>query len=178
MSDGDLVVVIHSTWRGRLTAYLGPLVVLGLGVYGLVAGSPNPINVTLAVVGGLLSAISVFDFPLQARFGRGGVERVALLRRHTLAWADVSAVRRAAARAILGGSTGGTGALVAQAGRRHYLLCDVAESEYEHAAIERAMAGWPDSAAFAASPPAEGRPPTWLHKRRPGDGLVDERVGE
>ncbi|MGH1505260.1 MAG: hypothetical protein ACRBI6_17045 [Acidimicrobiales bacterium] len=174
--DPPQAIVVHTSWRGRLTSLVGPAVLLALGVYGIAVGGPNVVNVAFAAVGAALLAVGVFDYPFTTWFLSDRLERRCLGRTQTLDWGRVGAVRRASSRSLVRGGGAGRGGLVAVVGGRPHLLSDRAESQFEFEALRVASVRWP-AMAFTASEPAAGRPPTWLHKRRPGDGLVDERGG-
>lgn len=181
-------VVLHTSWRGRFTALLAPLVILTWGGYGLAVAGLQWFNAILLVVGWALAAVVLLDYPLWSTIGPEGVARRCILRTERLDWSDVKAIARPGARQRFPVSrrsvpaegekvaTGRAG-LVAEVGRRPYLLVDRIESPAEHEAIERCLVAWAPSLILRAAKPVEGTPPTWLYKRRTSDieGLVDRR---
>ncbi len=173
-------LVLHTTWRGRLLFLTAPLVLLGLGGYGIVFGGFQIFNSILAVIGLLLLAASLLDFPLYSVVGPEGVERRCLLRRERRAWSELRTIARPANRGIAsrvrsGLGTGNSSGLVAEIGARPSLLTDRIESPAEFDALENAMAQWVPGMVLRASRPTDGTAPTWLYKRRLGDGegLID-----
>ncbi len=166
-------VVVHSSWRGRFLAFVGPAGLAVLGAYGVIVGGLHVVNGGLVVVGGVLLVASLFDFPLQTHFGVTGACRRCVGRAHQLEWAEIGSIARAPGRRV--GPRTSSGGLVAVRGRRNYLLSDRAESRYEHEALRSAVSAWAGPAVFRASEPVDGAAPSWLYKRRVGEGLVDER---
>ncbi len=159
---------------------IAPLFVTGLGLYGIVFGGFQIFNTILLVVGVLLIIASLFDFPLYTTFGPDGIERRCLGRRDHVPWMRVQAVARPARGGVTGRVRSGLGisnstGLVAELGPRPSMLVDRIESPAEFEAIERGMAVWIPGMIIRASKPPDGTAPTWMHKRRigEGDGLVD-----
>lgn len=189
MSEAGLrSIVLHTSWRGRFTAVLAPLAILIWGSYGAAVAGLQWFNGLLLLVGLVFAVVVLFDYPLWSSLGPEGIVRRCVLRTERLAWADVGAVARPGARQRFMGlgrgerdapskhSTGRAG-LVAEVGRRPYLLVDRIESPVEHEAIQNGLKTWAPGMVLRAGKPVEGTPPTWLYKRREGDieGMVDWR---
>lgn len=177
---------MHTSWRGRITAFVGPAIVLGWGTYGVVLAGLQWFNGILVCIGLVLGAVVTFDYPLTTTIGAGGVTRRCLLRSEHLGWDEVRTIARPGARQRFFGSSrspsdglketsSGRSGLVAEVGKRPYLLVDRIESPAEHEALVRGLRSWAPNLVMRASRPADGTPPTWLHKRRRADieGLVD-----
>ncbi len=184
----DRPVVLHTSWRGRATAFIGPSVLLAWGVYGVVAGGIQLFNGLLMAVGGVLFVIVAFDYPMHSTIGADGVTRRCLLRTERLGWDRVRTIARPGARQRFFGGTQdrllarpegprGRSGLIAEVGRRPYLLVDRIESPAEHEAIERGLRHWAPGLALRATRPVDGTPPTWLYKtsRASIEGMVDRR---
>lgn len=134
------------------------------------------ISVALTVVTALVLGVVAFDFPVATAFSAGRITRRCLLRRHRLAWDDVTTLTRAAdaarmeASAVAGDRRRRVRArpagLVAVVGRRRYLLVNQSESRAECEALRRHLAEWDVPTAWSAGLPAEDQPPTWLYRRR------------
>ena len=172
MTDEPRPVVLHTSWRGRLLAFVAPVVLLAFAGLGYAVGGVRPVPVICSVVGLGLAGIVAFDYPLHAVFGPGGIERRCLLRREQLDWDRVSGVVRPAYRSALGRWMHPSTGLVATIGRRRYLLTDRMESRYEFAALTRGMDRWDRNVRIEATEPPDDTAPTWLHKKRVGGGDV------
>jgi hypothetical protein len=173
---GDLrPVVLHTSWRGRLKAIGAPAILLALAAAGLISGGFGPVSVGSLVVGVVLAVIVIADYPLQVVFGADGIERRCLARRERLPWKEVTAIIRPAYYSPLRRWRKPSTGLIAQIGKRRYLLTDRMESEHEHAALLRGLGTWDRGLPVEATKPPDDSAPTWLHKRRRGDGggLVD-----
>jgi hypothetical protein len=178
-------VTIYTSLRGVITSLISPTILLGLGIFGLTAGSANAVALVLTVLGALLALVTLLDYPQRVEFHETGIDRVCLLRRHRLRWEDVRAIERArgtllsyvrlrnagdeptAPRAPSGG-------LVARGPKgRRWLLCDRIESQPEFDAIKAEIASRADWVAIAAARPSPTTPPTTLYRRgvdNPMDG--------
>jgi hypothetical protein len=187
MSSGS-VIVLHTSWRGRLTAFLGPSLVLGWGVYGVSNGGVQLFNGTLVAMGGVLLCVVAFDYPLTSAIGPDGVARRCLLRTEQLGWEQIRTIARPGARQRFFGRSSdpveaaekvakGRSGLVAEVGKRPHLLVDQLESRAEFEAVELGLRAWAPNLTLRASRPVEGTPPTWLYKRRRSEveGMVDRR---
>lgn len=186
--DGPKAIALHTSWRGRLTSFVGPFVLLVWGGYGLVAGGLGWVNGVLLALGSLFALVVLFDYPLSSTIGPDGIVRRCALRSEHLDWSAVRTIARPGARQrfptgrreqSVGGTKQATGraGLVAEVGKRPYLLVDRIESVVEHDALERALRTWAPAITIRAARPPEGTPPTWLYKRRKSEieGMVDWR---
>ena len=187
MSDGGAgtssaanAVVLHTSWRGRVLFVTAPLLLAGLGLYGIVAGGFQVFNTLLFIIGCLLLAAALFDFPLYTTIGTDGVVRRCLVRTDRLGWDQVTAIARPASRGALGGLKNGLGitnstGLVVEIGKRPAMLVDRIESPAEFDAVKNGLDQWVPGMILRASRPADGTAPTWLYKRRlgGGEGLID-----
>ncbi len=194
-------VVLHTSWRGRLTTVSAPAILLALGGFGTWK-APGLLPLVLLAVGIVLALVALLDFPLVSVIGADGIQRRCALRSQHLDWARIASVARPAQanrwrrdvtgvaggradRAIPGArpahaehesSRAAKGGLIAEIGRRPFLLCDKLESRAEYDAIRSGLREWAPGLPLRASRPDESVPPTWLHKKRRGsasDGLVD-----
>jgi len=171
-------IVLHSSWRGQITALLGPVSLMLLGGYGIALSGVGVINGILAGIGIVLMIVVLIDFPLRTTFSSAGVDRRCLFRNEHIEWSRVRAIVRPAGKRTFGYTRSSRTGLVAEVGKRPYLLVDRLESQPEHEALERAVSDWAPGLIFRASKPADGTAPTWLYKFRKGSGaespLVDE----
>lgn len=181
-------IVLHTSWRGRFTAFAGPAVVLAWGGYGAVAGGLQIFNGLLIAIGVILLAVVAFDYPMHSTIGADGVARRCLLRVERLTWERISSIARPGARQRFVGAMRdpvgdrpqgpkGKSGLIAEVGRRPYMLVDRIESPAEHEAIEKGLRHWAPGLVLRATRPIDGTPPTWLYKARRAsvEGMVDRR---
>ena len=91
-------VVLHSSWRGRLTAAIGPVVLLIWGGYGALLGGLQIFNAILLLAGAGLGLVVLFDYPIWASIGPDGVTRRCALRKERLGWDQVRTIARPGAR--------------------------------------------------------------------------------
>lgn len=173
MTDDVGAVVLHTSWTGRLMSTLAPAAILLGGLWGIAQGG-RLVAIILAVVGGFLLLIGLFDYPWRTVLGPDGIERRCPLRTERLAWERVASVvrpRSTKARRRVAGKAG----LVAEMGKRRYLLTNRCESRFEYDAIDAALEAWSDGVLLRASRPPDEVAPTWLYQRRldGGDGFVD-----
>ncbi len=179
-------IILHTSWRGRFTAFFGPMILLLWGVYGAAAGGIQIFNAILIAMGVILSGVVAFDYPMHSRIGADGISRRCLLRIERLTWDRVTTVARPGARQRIPGTRRdpvgdrpqgprGKSGLIAEVGRRPYMLVDRIESPAEHEAIEQALRHWAPGLILRATRPVDGTPPTWLYKTRRAsvDGMVD-----
>jgi hypothetical protein len=163
-------VVLHSSWRGIIGGVLGAMVLCALGGVPLLFGRGGIGAPVVAVVGAVLLAVMLWDYPVASHFGSDGIQRRAFLRHHVLCWGEIDELARTrpGMRAAMNWRSGGlsSGGLVAVVGRRRYLLVDQAESRAEYRAVREVMAA--SEAALLSLPPAppEDTPPTDLYRRR------------
>ena len=97
------------------------------------------VTVLVAVLAALLVAVVLLDLPVAAEFTPDGVERRAILRRHTIPWSRVrrlSRLRSGIWRTFRAEVRGG---LVADVRGRSYLLVDRTESPIEFDELRRVL---------------------------------------
>jgi hypothetical protein len=165
-------VVLRSSIRGILNAFLSPAVLLALATWVLLTGRPSWFTWFVGLLGAVLAVISIVDFPLRTAFGPEGVTRLCAARRHHLDWSEVVAIERAMGpRSLLPTRQGERrsftrpGGLVARVGRRRYLLVDRVEGAAEYDALADAVKRWDDVVVVRASRPPADTPPTTLYRR-------------
>lgn len=165
---------------------LAPIAILAWGGYGFAVAGLQWFNAILLLIGIVMAVVVLFDYPVSSSIGPEGVARRCVLRTERLPWSEVGAIARPGARQRFMGlgrndkaeqskhSTGSAG-LVAEVGRRPYLLVDRIESPVEHEAIANGLKTWAPGLILRAGKPVDGTPPTWLYKRRRADieGMVD-----
>lgn len=179
-------IVLHTSWRGRFTALLAPIVMLTWGGYGVSVAGLQWFNGILLLIGVGIAVVVLVDYPISSKVGPDGVARRCVLRTERLSWSEVGAIARPGARQRFMGlgrneeaepskHSSGSAGLVAEVGRRPYLLVDRIESQAEHEAIVNGLKNWAPGLILRAGKPVDGTPPTWLYKRRRTDieGMVD-----
>lgn len=174
--DPQRSLVLHSSWRGRISAALTPTLLLAFGGIGALGAGLRAIPAVALALGIGLLLVVVFDYPMRTVFGQESIDRKCLGRTERLEWSQVGLVGRPAYSARLGRLGRTTTGLVAAVGRRRYLLTDRMESKAEHQALLRVIAAWAEGTPVEATQPPDDWPPTWLYKRRQGrtDSLVDQ----
>jgi hypothetical protein len=161
-------VTLHTSRRGLAAAVVSPLTLLGLGGAVLVRVPTAPAGWLMLVLGFVLGAVALADFPRRVRLHEDGIDRVCVARTHRLAWHDLVALerqrgtmlqslsRRAAARTDArasrrpgvhgpdeptGFGTFASGGLVARGrGRRRWLLTYRMEGQGEFDRVVRLLA--------------------------------------
>jgi hypothetical protein len=139
---------------------------LSIGGIAYAARGFHAISFALIVIGGVLLAASVFDFPLSTSFDGDGIVRHTMVRAQRLPWTRVAALARAPASRLKPRSMRKAGPLVATMGKRRYLLVDCTEGPDEYDAIRRFVSTLDDPPLMNAQPPEEGTAPTWLYHRK------------
>lgn len=160
------VVTLHSSWRGILLSFGGCVILVGLAVLVSVreGGVAGLVLWSLAVIAVLVTGL---DLPIATEFGSNGLTRRALLRHQHIAFERIVRVTRARV-GIIRTAQGPSGGLVAEVGRRRYLLIDKRESQIEFDEIRRVL-GHDRADALGLSSelrPPDGVPPTWLYRRK------------
>lgn len=177
-------VTIHTSLRGLLTAALSPLLLIGLGVWGMVLGGARPVPVLLIVLGGALAGVVAFDYPASTHLDSDGIHRRCLLRTQHLPWEQIVAIERSrratadglrtrvparfagaetAERTARGAARGG---LVARGTRqRRWLLTDRMESRGEFDRVRKIIAAATSGRPVRAMTPPDSVPPTGLYRR-------------
>ncbi|MEO1060292.1 MAG: hypothetical protein AAFZ07_02655 [Actinomycetota bacterium] len=166
-------VVLHSSWRGRFFSLVPPALLFGGGIWGYSQGG-RLVAVILIVLGGVMLGIGLFDYPWRTIIGPDGIERRCLLRTERLGWRRVTAVARPRSTKTVQRVAGKAG-LVAEVGKRRYLLSNRCESGFEYEAIQRVIDRSGGRVLLRASEPPDEVAPTWMYQRRldGGDGFVD-----
>jgi hypothetical protein len=166
-------VLIHSSWRGIIAAYLSMLVLVIAAVVAVSGAGLNVATGILVLIALVVCAIVVFDYPIATSFGPDGVERRCLLRRERLSWDRIEALTRTSDSTGLAPGEGSRwkvsrrpGGLVAVIGRRRYLLVNQCESQDECRTLRDGLYEWTDDPIWVAGLPEDDQPPTWLYRRR------------
>ena len=147
MADSTDELILQTSLFGRVSLVLGPPLVLAVGLTSLAAEGPGILSLTLLVVGAALAVSALFFQPWTTAFTPQGIERRCLLRKDTLGWSEVDAIRRTPARKRVGGLMATTGE------RRRHLLTDRAESLHEFNRLRDVVSHWAPEVAFTARPP-------------------------
>jgi hypothetical protein len=175
-------VVIHTSWRGLVTAAASPVLLLLIGGTAMwSSGRVRAVPLVIALLGLGLGAVAALDYPRRCRFDGSGVTRICALRSHVLAWADIVAIERTAPstagrlRQLRAGSSDrprhASGGLVARGpGRKRWLLTDRIEgaAEYERLRqlVQRIQAADEMTALRAGRPPDDAAPSDLYRRRR------------
>lgn len=174
-ADSTEPVVIYASWRGLFAALFSPAALILAGGATVLWRQTHPIALTVLSVGLVFALGVLLDFPRRTEFDRFGLVRRCFLRRHVMTWDSIDGIGRAKgsrvakatrSRSEFGGElpTGAFGGLVAERGRRRYLLADRAESRLEFDALVAAAADWAPDMAISAVPPPVSSPPTDLYR--------------
>jgi hypothetical protein len=166
-------VVLHTSLRGLLSAYVAPAILMALGVMGWAGIGARPVPVTFLLVGVALGAVVLLDYPRRVRFDRAGVHRICLLRRHSLPWERLAAFERPrpSSTATLRNMRERpdepiiSGGLIARGtGRRRWLLTDQLESRDEYDRLRELLDTIGVPVRLRAPRPHAGVPPTGLYR--------------
>lgn len=84
-----------------ILAVVTPPLLLGMALLTLAVDSPIAVPITFGILGTYLAITVLFDFPLALRIDESGLERVSLLRRHTVPWDEVGAIVKPRRRGLL-----------------------------------------------------------------------------
>jgi hypothetical protein len=169
-------VVIHTSVRGLLAAFVTPLILVTLGLMGVASIGARPVPVTFLVVGLLLGAAVLADYPSRVEFDRAGVHRICPLRRHSLPWERIAAFERPRPTSIATMRNMRerpdeplvSGGLIARSrGRRRWLLTDRVESREEYDRLRQLMDTVGARVRLRAPRPHAGVPPTGLYRPTP-----------
>lgn len=158
---------------------VGGVALLVLSLSAVARNGVRPIPLILGSIGAVLLMIAMFDLPVASRFASEGIERRMVLRRHRISWERVTRLartrsgfmQRARNRASVGGSRapsqgGSSGGLIAEVGRRRYLLVDQTESREEFAELQRWLRSWAPELVDESLAPWDGAHPTFLYRRK------------
>jgi len=165
-------VTFHSSWKGFGSSLIGSVIVLAAGVASAVFGGSTGSWILLAV-GVVLTAGVFLDYPVAARFDRGGVTRRALLRRHRIEWERVDQLTRARPGIAAAARNLNPGGLTVKVGRRRYLLIDQCESRREFDALMVVLDGRDGLGLDDLIAPPDGVVPTWTYRRTRWEPQVD-----
>jgi hypothetical protein len=157
---------LYSTWRGLITAFLTPLLLIGVAALAVIGEGWHGVEYVLVALGAIFLLIALFDFPIYTTFDERGITRRTPLRAHRIAWTRVAAINRARGSRS---KRRRAGPLAAAVGRRRYLLVDQTESTDEYEKLQRLCEESEVGVPVSALPPAADRPPTWLYHHRPQD---------
>lgn len=177
MSNALPPVVLHTSWSGLSGAAITPVALAVIGGWSIAAGGASAVPVAVVVVGAVLGAVVLFDYPYAARIGADGVTRRCLARSHHLAWDRIVALERTrpSTMTVVRNLSGRdeaqvSGGLVARgAGKRRWLLVDRAESRMEYDALQELLATADVPVVLRAPRPHATAPPTYLYRRRRRD---------
>lgn len=165
-------VLVHSSWRGIVSAYLSTVALAALAAVAFTGGAVV-IGSVLGAIALVVGLIAFLDYPIATAFGPAGAQRRCLLRRHTLAWSRIQGLTRTsdAVTTRLGEQKGHRvsrkpGGLTAVVGRRRYLLVNQCESRDECALLRDRLAEWAPDTRWFAGLPDEDTPPTWIYRHR------------
>jgi hypothetical protein len=163
---GDGAVTLHSSWRGIVFSILGAGMLAVLGVAALVTAGPGWFPIALAIAGAGSVVVVLVDLPIASTFDAAGVTRRAMLRHQHLGWSTVTRLRRHRVGLWRTRRSGPSGGLVAESGRRTYLLVDVMENGFEYDRLVAAVGPSAERLGLTADQrPPDDQPPTWLHRR-------------
>lgn len=162
-------VVVHSSWRGILAAFLAPsllMAVMAAAWWRIPRVSGGLVGVGVMAIG--LLAVAIFDYPIRTEVGEEGLRRVCLGRRQLIRWSAVRSLGRGrgailSARTRERVSARAAGPLVAKVGRKTLLLVDQCESVTEHTAICQVVERYAPHVELPTRPPASA-PPTHLYR--------------
>jgi hypothetical protein len=159
-------VTLHSSWRGIVFSTLGAVLLAVLGVAALATAGPGWFPIALAIAGAGSVVVVLVDLPIASTFDASGVTRRALLRHQHLDWAKVTRLRRQRVGVVRTHRSGPAGGLVAESGRRNYLLVDVMENGFEYDRLVAVIGPSAERLGLTADQrPPDDQPPTWLHRR-------------
>ena len=166
MADADRSVTLHSSWKGVILSAVGAACVFVFGLGITLSSGGATVAVGVLVLGSVLLATVLFDYPVSSRFTSEYVERRAILRRQTIAWDRVDQLTRARP-GIAGLRSLTPGGLTAKVGRRRYLLVDQCEAMSEFDALGEVLVDrYVELGVDEMIPPRTETDPTWTYRRR------------
>lgn len=101
-------------------AVLTPPMLLGMALLTLAVQSPMPVPVVFGILGTILGAVVVFDYPIALELNDDGLVRICLLRHHRLNWDDIAAIIKPRRRGLV---------LVTNKRKRHVLIDRILEPD-------------------------------------------------
>lgn len=101
-------------------AVLTPPMLLGMALLTLAVQSPVPVPVVFGILGTVLGAVVIFDYPIAIEVNDMGIVRVCLLRHHRLSWDEIAAIIKPRRRGLV---------LVTNSRKRHVLIDRILEPD-------------------------------------------------
>ena len=101
-------------------AVLTPPMLLGMALLTLAVQSPLPVPIVFGILGTLLGAVVIFDYPIAIELNDNGLVRICLLRHHRLSWDDIAAIVKPRRRGLV---------LVTNSRKRHVLIDRILEPD-------------------------------------------------
>ncbi|CAN5822787.1 hypothetical protein BH23ACT4_BH23ACT4_11380 [soil metagenome] len=101
-------------------AVLTPPMLLGMGLLTISVQSPTPVPLVFGILGTLLGAVVILDYPIAIEVNDAGVVRICLLRHHRLSWDEISAIVKPRRKGLV---------LVTNRRKRHVLIDRILEPE-------------------------------------------------
>ena len=101
-------------------AVLTPPMLLGMALLTLAVQSPLPVPIVFGILGTLLGAVVIFDYPIAIELNDNGLVRICLLRHHRLSWDDIAAIVKPRRRGLV---------LVTNRRKRHVLIDRILEPD-------------------------------------------------
>lgn len=145
-SSGPEAVRLHLSGGSRLLAVGSPVVLVGLGGYGVVRGGLSSPGAVVLLLGLVLAGLAAWELPWSSEVDGAGVRWRALARERRVPWDEVVAVERHRRR--------GSGALVVRTIEQGKLaLSDVAERPAEWDHLRALVSQHAPGAAFPEPPP-------------------------
>ncbi len=169
----DDSITIHSSWRGIIGSFAGAVLVLVAGIFAVAAAGVRAWPILILVVGTVMMAGVLLDYPIASRFDVRGVERRPVLRRQLLRWDRIDRITRSRPSLRASLRQLNPGGLVAVVGRRKYLLVDRIESPAEYDRLQDVVSAITEHERLDdVVRPSPDVAPTWLYRRRRWRGDV------
>lgn len=168
MNQAGWSQTLHASWTGIVLTIVGLVLFVALGLTVFVLNGLGFVSAALLIAAVAVTVVVLRDMPIAATFTASGVARRTPLRRHHIAWADITRLDRVRSGVMRTRSANKAGGLAARVGNRRLPLTDRMESAVEFDLLrdrighERADA----LGLVAAIRPVDGRSPTWQYRRR------------
>lgn len=101
-------------------AVVTPPMLLGMALLTLAVQSPLPVPVVFGILGTLLGAVVIFDYPIAIEVNDNGLVRICFLRHHRLSWDEIAAIVKPRRRGLV---------LVTNDRKRHVLIDRILEPD-------------------------------------------------
>ncbi len=101
-------------------AVVTPPMLLGMALLTLAVQSPLPVPVVFGILGTLLGAVVIFDYPIAIEVNDHGLVRICFLRHHRLNWDEIAAIVKPRRRGLV---------LVTIDRKRHVLIDRILEPD-------------------------------------------------